>query len=106
VAPVNFPLTLTRRESNSSSQRLSYYIAHIQYRRLIMRKDRFGRYLPIMTAVTAIAFTPNLSRAQSAIEKTESAVSSNAERAETTVAHAANETSDSQSHAKKVTAAR
>jgi hypothetical protein len=66
-----------------------------------MKKDRFGRYLPIMTAVTAMAFTPSISRAQSAIEKTESAVSSSAERAETIVADAAIEISDPQSEAKR-----
>jgi hypothetical protein len=66
-----------------------------------MRKDRFGRYLPIMTAVTAMAFTPYVSRVQPTIEQTESGVSSNAERAETTVADAASETSDPQSEAKR-----
>ena len=66
-----------------------------------MRKDRFGRYLPIVTAVTAMAFTPNASRAQSAIEKTESAFSSNAEMVETTVAEAANDPSDPQTEAKR-----
>lgn len=53
-----------------------------------MKKDRFGRYLPIMTAVTAMAFTPTISNAQTTTEKAESAVSSTAEKAETLVAGA------------------
>jgi putative membrane protein len=53
-----------------------------------MKKDRFGRYLPIMTAVTAMALYPATSIAQSMTEKAESAVSDTAEQAKTLVAGA------------------
>ena len=53
-----------------------------------MRKDRFGRYLPIMTAVTAMALYPATSRAQSMSEHAKSAVSDTAEKGETPVAGA------------------
>ena len=46
-----------------------------------MRKDRFGRYLPIMTAVTAMALYPTASSAQSMTEKAESAVNETAKEA-------------------------
>jgi putative membrane protein len=53
-----------------------------------MKKDRFGRYLPIMTAVTAMALYPATSIAQSITEKAESAMSDTAEQAKTLVAGA------------------
>ena len=37
-----------------------------------MRKDRFGRYLPIMTAVTAMAIYPAASRARTITENAKS----------------------------------
>jgi|SRR5579862_2768622 len=43
-----------------------------------MKKDRFGRYLPIMTAVTAMALYPATSNAQSMSEKAESAINQTA----------------------------
>jgi hypothetical protein len=67
-----------------------------------MRKDRFGRYLPIMTAVTAIAFTTTMSNVQSTREKADSAVSSTAEEAKPPVADEAYETPNVQAEAKKV----
>jgi putative membrane protein len=53
-----------------------------------MRKDRFGRYLLIMTAVTAMTIYPAMSNAQSVTEKTESAVSNTAEQAKELIAGA------------------
>jgi putative membrane protein len=53
-----------------------------------MKKDRFGRYLPIMTAVTAMAFCPATSSAQSMTDKAKSALSDTAEQAKTLVAGA------------------
>jgi putative membrane protein len=46
-----------------------------------MRKDRFGRYLPIMTAVTAMALYPAPSNAQSMGEKAQSALTNTADSA-------------------------
>jgi putative membrane protein len=54
-----------------------------------MRKDRFGRYLPILTVATAMVVTPAISRAQSTTEKAESAVSGTAEKAESAVSDTA-----------------
>jgi len=61
-----------------------------------MRKDRFGRYLPIMTAVTAMALYPAASNAQSMTEKAESAVNQTAKEAKavTSGAPAAGSTAD------------
>ena len=53
-----------------------------------MKKDRFGRYLPIMTAVTAMAIYPAVSNAQSMTDKAKSAMSDTAEQAKTLVAGA------------------
>ena len=53
-----------------------------------MKKDRFGRYLPIMTAVTAMAIYPSLSNAQSMTDKAKSAMSDTAEQAKELVAGA------------------
>jgi putative membrane protein len=50
-----------------------------------MRKDRFGRYLPIMTAVTAMAFYSGTSNAQSMTEKAQSAVNETARDAKALV---------------------
>ncbi len=46
-----------------------------------MRKDRFGRYLPIMTAVTAMALYPAASNAQSMTDRAKSAMTDTAEEA-------------------------
>jgi len=46
-----------------------------------MKKDRFGRYLPIMTAVTAMALYPTASNAQSMTEKAKSTVNETARSA-------------------------
>jgi len=65
-----------------------------------MRKDRFGRYLPIMTAVTAMAFYPAMSNAQdngqSMTEKAQSALTDTADTAKAIVngAPAAGSTAD------------
>jgi putative membrane protein len=48
-----------------------------------MRKDRFGRYLPIMTAVTAMAIYPAASNAQSMTDKAKSALGDTVQEAET-----------------------
>jgi putative membrane protein len=53
-----------------------------------MKKDRFGRYLPIMTAVTAMALYPGISNAQSMTDKAKSALSDAAEKTKTLVAGA------------------
>ena len=53
-----------------------------------MKKDRFGRYLPIMTAVTAMALYPAASNAQSMTEKAKSALTDTAEQAKTLVSGA------------------
>ena len=50
-----------------------------------MRKDRFGRYLPIMTALTAMAFYSGTSNAQSMTEKAQSAVNETARDAKALV---------------------
>ena len=50
-----------------------------------MRKDRFGRYLPIMTALTAMAFYPAPSNAQSMTDKAQSAVNETARDAKALV---------------------
>jgi putative membrane protein len=54
-----------------------------------MKKDRFGRYFPIMTAVTAMAIYPAVSSAQSMTDKAKSALSDTAEETKTLVAGAA-----------------
>jgi len=61
-----------------------------------MRKDRFGRYLPIMTAVTAMALYPAASNAQSMTDKAESALNQTAKEAKAAVsgAPAAGSTAD------------
>jgi hypothetical protein len=48
-----------------------------------MKKDRFGRYLPIMTAVTAMAFYPAVSNALATTDETKSALSDAAQPATT-----------------------
>ncbi len=53
-----------------------------------MKKDRFGRYLPIMTAVTAMAIYPSLSNAQSMTDKAKSTLTGTAEQAKELVAGA------------------
>jgi putative membrane protein len=53
-----------------------------------MRKDRFGRYLPIMTALTAMTFYPAVSSAQSMTDKAKSALSDSAEQTKTLIAGA------------------
>jgi putative membrane protein len=53
-----------------------------------MKKDRFGRYLPIMTAVTAMTIYPVVTNAQSMTDKAKSALSDTAEQAKTLVAGA------------------
>jgi len=53
-----------------------------------MRKDRFGRYLPIMTAVTAMAFYPVASTAQSMTDKAKSAMTDTADEAKAIVSGA------------------
>ena len=53
-----------------------------------MKKDRFGRYLPIMTAVTAMALYPGISGAQSMTDKAKSALSDTAEKTKTLFAGA------------------
>ena len=53
-----------------------------------MKKDRFGRYLPIMTAVTAMAIYPGISNSQSMTDKAKSALSDTAEKTKTLVAGA------------------
>ncbi len=53
-----------------------------------MKKDRFGRYLPIMTAVTAMALYPAVSNAQSMTDKAKSVLSDTAEKTKTLVAGA------------------
>lgn len=58
-----------------------------------MQKDRFGRYLPIMTAVTAMALYPAVSSAQSMTDKAKSALSDTAEKTKTLVAGAPTGTS-------------
>jgi hypothetical protein len=45
-----------------------------------VKKDRFGRYLPIVTAVTAMAIYPPASNAQSMTDKAKSALSDAAEQ--------------------------
>ena len=51
-----------------------------------MRKDRFGRYFPIMTAVTAMAMYPAVSNAQSVTDKAKSALSDTASSDAKTIA--------------------
>jgi putative membrane protein len=48
-----------------------------------MKKDRFGRYLPIMTALTAMAIYPAATNAQSMTDKAKSAVRDTAEETKT-----------------------
>src|ERR1700693_1285169 len=50
-----------------------------------MRKDRFGRYLPIMTAVTAMALYPATSNAQSMTDKAKSALTDTTDSAKAIV---------------------
>ncbi|HLI78509.1 MAG TPA: DUF4142 domain-containing protein [Candidatus Binataceae bacterium] len=50
-----------------------------------MRKDRFGRYLPIMTAVTAMALYPAPSNAQTMTDKAKSALTDTADTAKAMV---------------------
>ena len=51
----------------------------------MMKKDRFGRYLPIMTAVTAMALYPASSLAQSMTDKAKAAVNDTARDAKAMV---------------------
>jgi putative membrane protein len=53
-----------------------------------MKKDCFGRYLPIMAVVTTMAIYPAVSNAQSMTDKAKSALSETAEDAKTLVAGA------------------
>jgi hypothetical protein len=46
-----------------------------------MKKDRFGRYLPIMTAVTAMALYHAISKPQAIADEAKSALSDAAEAA-------------------------
>src|SRR5579872_7519 len=52
---------------------------------MTMRKDRFGRYLPIMTAVTAMALYPAPSNAQTMTDKAKSALTDTADTAKAMV---------------------
>jgi putative membrane protein len=53
-----------------------------------MKKDRFGRYLPIMTAVTAMAFYPATSNAQTMTDKARSAMTDTADEAKAVISGA------------------
>jgi putative membrane protein len=57
--------------------------SYLKFWSRLMRKDRFGRYFPIMTAVTAMAIYPSISNAQSMTDKAKSAISDTAEKTKT-----------------------